>query len=129
MMRLLKNLMSYITILSLIACSTHQLKNDIILPTNIFKPIDSAQPPKDGVWASYQDASEFVNQIKIKEISLKEKLVITERDRDLALTKLEGKTQELLEQEKNQNWFSRWGMPIGLMAGVGISLAVFFAVK
>lgn len=121
--------MAYIAIISLIACSTHQLKNDVILPANVFKRIDPIQPPKDGVWASYQDASEFINQIKIKEISLKEKLIIAERDRDLVLTKLEGKTQELLEQEKTQNWFGRWGMPIGVVAGVGISLAAFFATK
>lgn len=129
MMRSLRNLMGYIAILSLIACSTRQLKNDIILPANIFKPIDSTQPPKDGVWASYQDASEFINQIKIKEISLKEKLVITEQDRDLALAKLDGKTQELLQQEKNENWFSRWGLPVGAIIGVGLSLAVFFVAK
>lgn len=93
-------------------------------------PIDPENPPRDGVWMSWQDAIAMATN---KRHERQEFMIVNEQiklERDLAQMRLEKTSKALSEAESPMaKFWKTWGFPIGILLGFGVGFGTFLLVR
>lgn len=94
-----------------------------------FLIIDPSIPPLDGVWMNWDDARRFAHDLDSERNDWKK--FVYRQQRDFSLSKKESPSLPL-DYNNNEFW-NKWGFPIGIGIGiilsVGIGVAVIEATK
>lgn len=97
---------------------------------NGFVPIDSKNPPTDGVWASWEDAKALANNNRLERLELVGKNIELEAQNDILQKKLQDKDEEVIQLSSGwKSWLAHWGVPIGLLCGFGLGIGIAIGVK
>jgi hypothetical protein len=95
-----------------------------------FQPIDAANPPKDGVWATWDDAKAIANNNRLERFELTRKNIELESASSLLQKKFEAKEQEAIDLSSGwRSWLAHWGLPVGLLCGLGLGIGIAIGVQ
>lgn len=95
-----------------------------------FVPIDSDNPPTDGVWASWDDAKALANNNRLERLELAGRNIDLDAQNHLLQKKLQAKEEEAIQLSSGwRSWLAHWGIPIGLLCGFGLGIGIAIGVK
>lgn len=95
-----------------------------------FRPIDSSNPPTDGVWATWDDARALANNNRLERFGLMSKNIDLESQNKLLQKKLEAKEEEIEQYDNGyRSWLAHWGIPIGLLCGLGLGIGIVIGAR
>lgn len=132
----LRSLIAIVTLISF-ACSSVRKPSEnfssVIRYSQVksgFVPIDKENPPTDGVWATWEDARAIAINNEAERTKFLLQINSIESDRDVALMRLNS-AEKKLEQETSGigQWLKKWGLPVGLLVGMGAGIGISFAAR
>lgn len=89
--------------------------------------IDPENPPMEGLWTSWNDATAMANFLRSERIKTDTKIAFALRDRDIANHNAGVLKMQLDDANSpSKRWWMTWGFPIGL--GIGTILGVIVPV-
>lgn len=101
-------------------------ENDII---SGIKEIDPNDPPRDGVWMTWNDAYSLAKYQREQRISCDLKSSELEKDNEICASKLSRANNALNSQDGSiKKWFNTWGFPLGIIVGGIIGAVVPIAI-
>lgn len=126
----MKSLTSLIVIVLTTSDCAHIVKSQkeaevISYATGGFREIDPSNPPKHGVWSTWDDARTIANNNRIEREQFRNEIA--------SFTRMNYELTEKLKEEEEKNrllntgyksFLAHWGLPIGLLGGFAIGMGV-----
>lgn len=118
-----------VTVLIINSCSysakTSKPIDVISYATGGFREIDPSNPPKHGVWSTWEDARSIANNNRLEREQFRNEIA--------SFTRMNYELTEKLKEEEEKNrvlntgyksFLSHWGLPIGIIGGFAIGMGV-----
>ena len=123
----MRKLIVIVSLISYNCAATNKVANPTILKQDIplmqqssegAQEIDPLNPPTNGVWMTWEDAYSLAKFQREQRISLNNKILDAEKDKEICGIKLQKTEKALQEQDSSvKKWFNTWGFPIGIIVG------------
>ena len=137
----LKNLIVIATLISYVGCATQMKRVEIKEPMKIvsiqeeqgelsgIQEIDSENPPKSGLWLTWEDAYQLAIQNRQQRLNYELKILQSNQERDIFRYRLMATDKALQDQNSPaKKFWSEWGFVIGIatgfLGGIGAAIGV-----